>query len=43
MSATWSDIKKKLAKNAVALETLEDNLRRADAIKFSTSERWTTK
>jgi hypothetical protein len=42
-TATWSDIKKKLAKNAVALENLEAALREAGAMNTTTFERWTTK
>lgn len=43
VSASWADIKKKLAKNAVALEQLESALRECGALKFTTQERWTTK
>ncbi len=42
-AASWADIKKKLAKNAVALETLESTLRASGALKTVEYERWTTK
>lgn len=42
-AASWADIKKKLAKNAVALESLESTLRASGALKTVEYERWTTK
>ena len=42
-AASWADIKKKLAKNAVALESLESSLRASGALKTVEYERWTTK
>lgn len=42
-TASWTDVKKKLAKNAVALETLEAALKVAGALKTTEYERWATK
>lgn len=42
-SVAWSDVKKKLAKNAVALEILEGNLRDAGLMKETRYDSWKTK
>jgi hypothetical protein len=42
-AASWAEIKKKLARNAVALENLESTLRASGALKTVEYERWTTK
>lgn len=41
-TVSWTDIKKKLSKNAVALETLEADLRRTGALTSTTVEQWKT-
>lgn len=42
-SVSWQDVKKKLAKNAVALEILEGNLRDAGLMKETRYDSWKTK
>lgn len=42
-TTTWSEVKKKLAKNATALEVLETVLTQKGALKTTEYERWTTK
>lgn len=42
-TTTWSEVKKKLAKNATALEVLEAALTNKGALKSTEYERWTTK